>query len=255
MWSRIELKGNARQVLSRTYWKMLIISLLLTGLQMLPSQITAKFNFSREFLDVSAFHSILRSLRSILSGRRIYWSYGNLLGSILAFAGMVALVSALWQILLKVFLTAPLDVSVKRFLLFNRSSDQADLKELSFAFRYSYLNIVRTLFFQDLYIFLWSLLLWVPGIVKSYEYRMIPYLLAENPNLSAEEAFAASKKMMDGEKWEVFILDCSFIGLFLLSALTFGLLSLFYVLPYKLLTDAELYAALKGKETNPQTGV
>lgn len=62
-----------------------------------------------------------------------------------------------------------------------------------------------------------------------------------------------SKRMMDGEKWNVFVLDCSFIGYWLLSLFTFGLLNLFYVTPYKLLTDAELYTVLKGKVTTGQT--
>lgn len=246
-WSRSELKGNARQVLSRTYGKMLIISLLLTALQMLPSKFTVQFKFPYQYLGLS---ELTDNLQALFLHREVDWDFKRLMAGILLFGFMMSLFSALLQSVLRVFLTAPLEVSVKRFLLFNRSSDQADLKELSYAFRYSYLNIVKVLFFQLLYIFLWGLLFWVPGIIKSYEYRMIPYLLAENPNLSKDEAFAISKRMMDGEKWEAFVLDCSFIGFYILSIFTFGLLSIFYVTPYKVLTDTELYAALKGKGMN-----
>ncbi len=248
-WSRSELKGNARQVLSRTYGKMLIISLLLTALQTLPSQFTVQFKFPYQYLGFSEFFN---KLRELFLHREMDWDLKRLLAGIFLFVFMMSLISSLIQCAIGIFLTAPMGVSIKRFLLFNRSSDQADLKELSYAFRYSYLNIVKVLFFQSLYTFLWSLLFWVPGIIKGYEYRMIPYLLAENPNLSKDDAFAISKRMMDGEKWETFVLDCSFIGYIILSLLTAGLLSIFYVTPYKILTDTELYVALKGKGMNQE---
>lgn len=249
-WSRSELKGNARQVLSRTYGKMLIISLLLTALQMLPSRFSVKFRIPYKWVGLSGLgYDLSHNLQGIFLRGEVDWSFwGRFMEGVFLFTVMMALLGSVFAIALNVFLTAPLGVSIKRFLLINRNSDQADLKELGYAFRYSYLNIVKVLFFQMLYIFLWSLLLWVPGIVKAYEYRMIPYLLAENPNLTKEDAFAISKRMMDGEKWEAFVLDCSFIGFYILSLFTFGLLAFFYVTPYKILTDTELYAALKGKE-------
>lgn len=259
MWSRSELKGNARQVLSRTYGKMLIISLLFTLLYSASFKVTIKPGFFINVVGLPALEDIFDGDFHIgdfhigdfhLEGS--YWVHGFRIMAV--FAGMIALYGTLVRAIIRIFLRDPVDVSIRRFLLFNRSSEQAEFKELIFAFRYSYLNIVKIQFFRLLYTFLWSLLLWIPGIVKSYEYRMIPYLLAENPNLTKEEAFAMSKRMMDGEKWEVFVLDCSFIGFILLSAFTFGLLNLFYVLPYRLLTDAELYAVLKEKGTVPQAG-
>ena len=66
----------------------------------------------------------------------------------------------------------------------------------------TYGKTVWTLFLMKLYTFLWSLLLIIPGIVKSYEYRMVPYLLADCPDLSTEDAFRISREMMDGEKIE-----------------------------------------------------
>lgn len=74
---------------------------------------------------------------------------------------------------------------------------------------------------------------------------MIPYLLAENPSIKRKEAFQLSKQMMKGNKWKTFILDISFFGWYLLSVLTFGLLSILYVNPYNAATNAELYAELK----------
>lgn len=68
-----------------------------------------------------------------------------------------------------------------------------------------YGNVVKTMFFYDLYIALWSLLLVVPGIIKSYEYRMVPYILAENPGMDSKQVFEISKRMMNGQKMETFI--------------------------------------------------
>ena len=95
----------------------------------------------------------------------------------------------------------------------------------------------------------------IPGIIKAYEYRMIPYILAENPDISMEEAFALSKKMMDNEKLNTFALDLSFLGWFLLGIVSVGICLIFYVTPYYNLTNAELYIVLKQKinrlNTNP----
>ena len=101
------------------------------------------------------------------------------------------------------------------------------------------------MFWKDLFTFLWSLLFVIPGIVKSYEYMMIPYLLAENPDMSREDAFAESKRMMDGNKWDTFVMDLSFIGWLLLGAITMNIVNILYTNPYMYLTHAELYHTLK----------
>ena len=74
-------------------------------------------------------------------------------------------------------------------------------------------------FLQGLYIALWSLLLVIPGIVKTYSYAMTPYIMAEHPSLTANEAITESRRIMDGNKWRLFCLDFSFIGWELLAAL------------------------------------
>ena len=74
-------------------------------------------------------------------------------------------------------------------------------------------------FLQGLYVALWSLLLVIPGIVKSYSYAMAPYIMAEHPALTANEAITESRRIMDGNKWRLFCLDFSFIGWELLCVL------------------------------------
>ena len=72
---------------------------------------------------------------------------------------------------------------------------------------------------QGLYIALWSLLLVIPGIVKTYSYAMTPYIMSEHPSLTANEAITESRRIMDGNKWRLFCLDFSFIGWELLCSL------------------------------------
>lgn len=103
------------------------------------------------------------------------------------------------------------------------------------------------MFMQNLYIFLWTLLLVIPGIVKSYSYRMVPYIMAEQPDINYRDAIRISREMMDGEKMNTFVLDLSFILWGLLGAVTCGLGAVFYVKPYVEATNAELYVTLRNK--------
>ena len=151
---------------------------------------------------------------------------------------------------LSAFLLNPLEMGCDRFYFKNLNSPAEVAKNVLFAFDNSYKNIVKTLFFRDLYTFLWSLLFVIPGIVKAYEYRMLPYILAENPDMDTKEAFALSREMMSGQKWKAFVLDLSFIGWDILSIFTCGILSVFYVNPYRNATKAALYEALKPDRTD-----
>ena len=67
-------------------------------------------------------------------------------------------------------------------------------------------------FLQGLYTALWALLFVIPGIVKTYSYAMTPYIMAEHPSLTANEAITESRRIMDGNKWRLFCLDLSFLG-------------------------------------------
>lgn len=103
-------------------------------------------------------------------------------------------------------------------------------------------------FLRFLYTFLWSLLFIIPGIVKSYAYAMTPYIMAENPELTANEAITASKEMMDGHKGELFMLDLTFIGWDLLCILTLNLGHL-VLNPYKNAARTVFYKELTAGRT------
>lgn len=94
--------------------------------------------------------------------------------------------------------------------------------------------------------FLWALLLLVPGIMASYSYAMAEYLMAENPDISIGDAMEESKRMMYGHRWELFVLQLSFIGWEILGCLTLGI-GLLFVTPYVHATEAAFFLNLKGE--------
>lgn len=88
-----------------------------------------------------------------------------------------------------------------------------------------------------LYIFLWSLLFIIPGIIKAYSYALVPYILAKYPEVKAAEAIKMSREYMDGHKAELFVLHLSFIGWTMLSGITCGIAGIFFVVPYMAITE------------------
>lgn len=162
---------------------------------------------------------------------------------------VVVLIATVIAVLLRVFLLQPLEVGCKRFFTRNLD-DNAQVKEVCFSYDHNYMNSVKIMFFKGLYTFLWTLLFVIPGIIKSYEYKQVPYILAENPDITKEEAFARSKQMMSGNKWKAFVLDLSFLGWEILNTMTIGILGIFYVKPYEYQTEAAFYEALKQETMN-----
>lgn len=100
-------------------------------------------------------------------------------------------------------------------------------------------------FLQGLYVFLWSLLFIIPGIIAGYSYAMTGYILAEHPELTASEAIERSKRMMTGNRWRLFCLQISFIGWDILSSLTLGIGEL-WLRPYKQAATAAFYREISG---------
>lgn len=109
-------------------------------------------------------------------------------------------------------------------------------------------------FLRGLYILLWSFLLVIPGIIASYSYKMAPYILMENPDMTASQAITASKQLMEGNKWRLFCLEFSFIGWSLLSAITLGI-GMLFLRPYMEAAGAAFYRELKWEEKKAQAGM
>ena len=107
-----------------------------------------------------------------------------------------------------------------------------------------WMRTARTLFVTDLFLALWRLTI-VGAFIKHYSYFLVPYIVAENPDIRTLEAITLSRRMMDGHKWECFKLEMSFLGWFLLGSLTFGLSEVFWSLPYRVATCTEYYTKMR----------
>ena len=165
------------------------------------------------------------------------------LGIGLSLAAVIALVFT-------ILIAEPLIVAGRRYFIKATEEENAKMNEMGEVFKKGcWINVTITMLLKNIYNVLWYLTI-IGGFIKTYEYKMIPYILAENPKVNRKEAFKLSKEMMRGNKWKTFVLDLSFILWDMLSVLTFGLLNILYVNPYKSMTFAELYKELKKGTSN-----
>lgn len=115
----------------------------------------------------------------------------------------------------------------------------------------NYLKVVWTMFLYCLYTFLWSLLFLIPGIIKAYSYALTPYILKDNPELSANEMIDLSRAMMRGHKFDLFCLHLSFIGWAILCIFTGGIGTL-WLMPYMLTAQAAFYQDVRTEYMSKQ---
>lgn len=101
-------------------------------------------------------------------------------------------------------------------------------------------------FVVGLFVTLWSLLLVIPGIIAGYAYAMVPYLMAEFPELRVMDAIRESKRLMKGNKWRLFCLHMSFFGWMFLSAFTLGI-GYLWLTPYMQTAEAVFYMEVTGR--------
>lgn len=242
MWTRRELKERAKAAFKANYWRCVLVAFILAlligggaGSSVRKNETADLTTEQQKAMAILAEDENLGRLvegmekLSALPSSKIKISLGGL--------GLVGF-------LLSILVFNPLIVGCYRFFLQN-SRGPAELNELGAGFRGDWGNVVLVMFLKNLFLALWTLLLIIPGIVKTYAYRMVPYILKEHPELSGTQAITLSRRMMKGHKGDAFVLDLSFIGWILLSALTFGILHLFYVGPYIEATNAELYKAVR----------
>ena len=169
---------------------------------------------------------------------------------ILIIAGIVAvgymsiIVSA---VLVKIILSNALEVGGCLFFRNNVKEGAAKLSLIREGFD-DYAHVFVTLLLRDVFKILWLCLGIFPGLVKHYSYQMVPYIVKEYPDLSEVEVITLSRKMMDGNKWRTFLLDMTFLGWTIAGAVTFGIVSILWALPYYENTKAALYLELKGQE-------
>lgn len=157
---------------------------------------------------------------------------------------VIFLIALLMATLETIFLGNIVTVGLNGWLLRFWRGENLSLKELFASFRI-YMPALKAMFISQLYQWLWSLLFLIPGIIKAYAYAMVPYIIYENPNLTPNQAVELSEKLTRGYKWKLFVMELSFFWWDMLSAVTFGIVGLLYVNPYKCLSFAGVYEQLK----------
>ncbi len=282
--TRERLKDWAKTALNRSYWKSVLVALILTAT---VGSSSSSGSGSGDLSEIDF---------SQMSEEEIIIILGVI--AVVLFIGFMMWIVGM---LIKAFLLNPLHVGCQAYFCEGLENPEVSLGLMGKGFKPNYKNVAKTMFFKDLYLFFWSLLSWIPVIIflggvlvcaifeenlsvsgddslisviliilgslmvlgvilamipyimKSYEYLLIPYILADNPDMERKEAFALTKKMMTGHKWEAFVLYLSFMGWYILSAFTCGILNIFYVEPYRAYTIAAYYKVLNQKNQALET--
>lgn len=259
-WTRKELKEKSKAILGMQYWRMVLVAFIVSVLcsgsfvtdsvpsmlsdqstELIQTHVIQRDSVSQETEVVEKGKQKLKDLKN---SKEFQKTIPAIVISFIAVAVLGMLVVG-FTILVIVFVCNPFSVGTARFMCMGFEK-QPKFKELFFAFEHDYRNVVETMFFRSLYTFLWSFVFIIPGIIKKYEYRMVPYILAQAPDMNRKQALALSSQMMHGQKWNAFVLDLSFLGWRILSGITLGLAGTFYASPYIHLTNASLYRTLQG---------
>ena len=181
---------------------------------------------------ISIFFNVLRTVNAFFT---------EPLGTSFVFLIIGLCITFLYQL----FVNYVLIIGEMRFFLEVRKYKRTSISKIFFLYKLRCIAApVWVMFCRSVFQFLWNFTI-AGGIIKHYEYAMIPYILAENPKISRKDAFFLSKQLMNKNKWRVFLLDCSFLGWKILSILTLGILDFIFVNPYITGCKAELYASLR----------
>lgn len=144
-----------------------------------------------------------------------------------------------------VFLFNMYTVVSRRIFLEGRVYEKLTIQRFAFLLRVKrWTKVSFTMALASLYQMLWALTI-VGGIIKRYSYFLVPYIAAENPDISPKNAVNLSRKMMHGHKWECFVFELTYWGWDMLGSLTFGLTAIFYSNPYKTAAFSEFYVQMR----------
>lgn len=218
IWDRLAFKAEAQKNFKRNYWSCVAVAVLL-------------------FLVLGAWGG---------SSWRFNYNGTNVLQWVSHF-GTLLFGGGLFSLAVSLLVCNPYEVGAKRFFMENRTGSNPSFGRVGYGFTANFGNVVLTRFLEKLYIFLWSLLFVIPGIVRAISYFCVPFILAENPGMEHTRVLELSRAMTMGHKTDIFVTYLSFIGWMILVGLTAGIVGVFHVFPYMYATDAEMYAFLREK--------
>jgi uncharacterized membrane protein len=232
MWNRSDLKDKAKDLLRKNYWTCFIVSfilLLVSGSGGTGGSSNVSF--------------IRNSSNNTNWTQQINW---GLMSVIL----IVVLIFILLVIAVRIFIGYAIEVGGRKYYIkASENKDDTNLNYIIYGFKNGYFNIIKAMLWRSIAIFLWTLLLIIPGIIKFYAYRMVPYILAENPDIGTSRALELSNDMTRGHKLNIWVLDLSFIGWYILGVLAL-FIGVLFVQPYVDATNGELYLALREEGIN-----
>ncbi|QFJ55134.1 DUF975 family protein [Pseudobutyrivibrio xylanivorans] len=231
MWTIGEIKNQGKVAFRANYWRCVLVAFILSILTAGSASSSANNNSGDTSSVTNAFEALTAPEQLALGG---------------LFLGVFS-VAFIIGILIHIFLRNPLQVGCYRFFKANVQQPGAELGILKEGFS-DFGHIFVTLLLRDIFLFLWFCLFLIPGIIKCYSYRMVPYIIKDNPELSATEVITKSREMMNGNKWRAFLLDLSFIGWIILGVITVGLVYVLWTAPYMSSTDAALYLELSKEQ-------
>ena len=247
LWTRQELKERAKAGLRVFYWQAFLVCLIaaLMGAgteSFLNIRSRTEGRTGGVTMSGTPGISITYKKDEQISVRTPVYSVTRSLGpSVAPLVLTVFLIILTGAAVMGILVSNVLQVGRRRYFLKKTAGIyETGAGEIFSVFSEGYGNLVLVMFQYHLYIFLWSLLLVIPGIIKSYEYYMVPYLLAENPRLTWREARDQSRRMTEDNKFNIFVLELSFVGWDILGLLFLGIGRIF-VSPYKETVYAELY--------------
>ena len=159
--------------------------------------------------------------------------------------GILVFLSMLAGVAIWIFIKNVLGVIVRRIFLEARLYDIVPVSHaLHFKLVKRWFRASMTMFIKELFLYLWFLTI-VGGVIKMYSYRMVPFIVAENPDIKPLEAIKLSRRMMDGHKWECFKLDVTLLPWYILGTVTFGVVTALWAVPYSVAVYGEYYTLLR----------
>lgn len=263
MWTRAELKTRAKSNLKRYFGPAMFVSFIANLFSSRGNGGSSGRTATGINTGVGVSGEILNEI-PIQGGEHIEELYEDLLAgvpgafeslmeavdkvidpAVIGVIASIVVVAIVVGFVLSTFVAPLFLVGKNRYYMESRAFGvSAGIDTLIWGFKHSYFNIVWTMFLKNLIIGLGTMCFIIPGIYFSYSYYMVPYILAENPDMKAGDVLRMSKDMMEGEKLNTFVLELSFWGWWILGGLMCGVGGVL-IQPYYDATFAELYAVLR----------
>ncbi len=238
---RKQLKQAGKALFQKNFWYSVLVAFLMAFTGTATASPTFNFSLSTSSADDTSFEGLFGG------GGNADFFFDEFIQEPIAIAIIITIIAVIVVASVLGYLVfASFRCGGIRYFLKSRKNQPVQIHEVFENLKdKTNINIAKATFSRDISIFLWMLVFIIPGIIKSYEYWAIDYILAVRPDIDKDEAKRLSKTLMDGNKWRLFELSISFIGWQLLSIFTMGLLNIFYVNPYIQATFVEFFSEIR----------